>query len=135
MNLIPDHPDESAAELERRVHGLLRSLPERSAPPSLENRVCAEIARRAARPWWRRSYSFWPAAARCAFIFTAIASAASIVWAFQALTEDAREMAQVIGGLIPPYLIVGALAALAVCYAVLARLGLAAYRTYSTQVR
>jgi hypothetical protein len=69
------------------------------------------------------------------FILAAIGSAASIVWVFQTPAEDARETAQAIGGLIPPYLILGALAALAVCYAVLARLGLAAYRTYSTQTR
>jgi hypothetical protein len=159
MNLIPDPSDQSAAELERRVHGLLRALPERSAPASLENRVRAEIGRRPALPWWRRSYAFWPAMARSAFIFAAVASAGSVAAAlFSAgrsaqgasvlavitahftklevlgsIAADAREMVDVVLGAIPPIWLYGSLAVFAAGSSVLAGIGAVAYRIYSSR--
>ena len=53
---------------EQLVHRTLRELPLRRAPRSLEQRVLAEIERRAALPWWRRSFAHWPAVARAGFI-------------------------------------------------------------------
>ena len=53
--------------LERAIHRTLRSLPARPAPRSLEQRVLAEIARRAALPWWRKSFVHWPVPARAGF--------------------------------------------------------------------
>jgi hypothetical protein len=50
--------------LERLVHQTLRTLPPRRAPRSLEDRVLAEIERRAALPWWRQGIAHWPMAAR-----------------------------------------------------------------------
>lgn len=55
-------------KLERLIHQTLRELPARRAPRSLEGRVLAEIARRAALPWWRKSFAHWPMAARAVFL-------------------------------------------------------------------
>jgi len=46
----------------------LRALPPRPAPRGLESRVLREIERRAARPWWLRSFGQWPAGARAGFV-------------------------------------------------------------------
>src|SRR6188768_2065565 len=62
----PSH--EKNDRLEEVVHRTLRDLPFRRAPRSLESRVCAEIERRVALPWWRRSFVHWPLAARAAFL-------------------------------------------------------------------
>jgi hypothetical protein len=61
----PGHDDK---QLEETIHRALRELPARRAPHSLEQRVLAEIERRAALPWWRRSFTYWPAAARIGFV-------------------------------------------------------------------
>jgi hypothetical protein len=53
--------------LERRIDRALREQPLRHAPRSLEARVLAELARRAARPWWKKDFSHWPVGARIAF--------------------------------------------------------------------
>jgi hypothetical protein len=58
----------SPEELEKLIHRTLRSLPERTAPRSLEGRVLAAIDARASLPWWRRSYAQWPLIMRCAFL-------------------------------------------------------------------
>ena len=60
-------PDEND-KLEAIVHRTLRDLPPRRAPRSLERSVFAEIERRAALPWWRRSFAHWPVAARAGFV-------------------------------------------------------------------
>jgi hypothetical protein len=65
--------------LEQLVHQTLRDLPSRRAPFSLEARVQAEIARRAALPWWRKSFAYWPSAARATFLVASSAVAASLV--------------------------------------------------------
>ena len=59
--------DERFDQLEKNLHAALRGQPVLRAPSSLEQRVRAEIARREARPWWRRSFAEWPAVARAAF--------------------------------------------------------------------
>lgn len=69
-------PDEH--ELEQLIHRTLRSLPDRRAPRSLENRVLAAIAARAALPWWHKSYAQWPAPIRAGF-FVLSALAAAVV--------------------------------------------------------
>lgn len=69
-------------KLEHLVSQALRHLPARRAPSSLESRVAAEIARRAARPWWRKSFVHWPLPARAVFV---IASAAVVRLAFTGL--------------------------------------------------
>jgi hypothetical protein len=59
--------DDPFEQLEKSLHAALRDQPALRAPSSLEQRVRAEIARRAARPWWQRSFSAWPALPRAAF--------------------------------------------------------------------
>jgi hypothetical protein len=65
---MPDpHPQDTEA-LERLIDRTLRDLSPRAAPPGLAARVRAEFARRAALPWWRRSFTYWPAPVRGAFV-------------------------------------------------------------------
>ena len=53
---------------ERILNELTRGLPLRRAPAALELRVCRELERRAARPWWFRAFSQWPGSARVCFV-------------------------------------------------------------------
>jgi hypothetical protein len=55
-------------QLEKNLHAALSGQPALRAPSSLEQRVRAEIVRRAARPWWQRSFSEWPMLPRAAFV-------------------------------------------------------------------
>jgi hypothetical protein len=66
MPMIP--PPEKFDPLEQSLRTAVRGLPLRRAPESLEQRVLAEIARRVALPWWRKSFVHWPVAARAGFI-------------------------------------------------------------------
>ena len=59
---------EDEQKLEHLVHRALRELPSRRAPRSLEQRVQAEISRRAALPWWRKSFVHWPILVRASFL-------------------------------------------------------------------
>jgi hypothetical protein len=61
-------PDQHQDKLERLVDRALREQPLRHAPRSLEARVLAEIERRAALPWYRKSFGHWPLAARAGFL-------------------------------------------------------------------
>jgi hypothetical protein len=70
--MIPDPND----KLEAAVSRVLRRQTDRRAPAGLEARVLAEIARRAALPWWRTSFAHWPAAARYLFLALAVLAAA-----------------------------------------------------------
>jgi len=71
--------DQDPNSQEARIGRLLRQLPDRRAPAGLEARVLAEIARRAALPWWRTSFTHWPAAARVSFYGLSAAAAAAVV--------------------------------------------------------
>jgi hypothetical protein len=67
--------------LEDLVDRALRDQPGRSAPRTLSLRVLAEIERRAALPWWRRSYSHWPMPVRAGFVaLSAAVIVASLSW-------------------------------------------------------
>lgn len=59
------------SDLEQFIHRELRALAPRRAPRTLEHRVLAELERRAALAWWHRSYAYWPAWARAAFLVLA----------------------------------------------------------------
>lgn len=72
---------ESEERLERLVEDLLVNTPLRRAPAALEAAVLAEIARRAALPWWRLSFAQWPAPARLVFVLLSIALIALTIWA------------------------------------------------------
>jgi hypothetical protein len=144
-----------AQKLERLVHQTLRDLPRRRAPGTLEQRVMAELARRAALPWWRQGFAHWPMPARAAFILFAggIAKVAimAVVWVmagfnaaqFQeafatqiAWIDAAATVGHALGEFvsatlrgIPPLWLYGGLALVGFLYAALFGLGAAAYRT------
>lgn len=146
---------EDHQELERFVHRALRELPPRSAPRSLEQGVLAEIARRAALPWWRKSFNHWPVAARAAFLVLSLGIVKLAlfggVWAMagfdsaQFRAAFAPQLAWMESGLavvqaitaffdivlrnIPPLWLYGGLAFIGAMYVALFGLGAAAYRT------
>ena len=137
-------------DLERDIHRLLRSQPERAAPASLEARVFAEVARRAALPWWRQPFACWPLAARAAFMIVSAAIAAvMIVTLARILNVIPSQLESSAGGLlmrlqgywniaagycayylaeIPSYVFAIAAVVLVASYAALIGLGAAAYR-------
>src|SRR4051812_44679146 len=69
--------------LEPVIHRTLRAQPLRRAPQTLESRVLAELARRAALPWWHKSYAHWPSAVRgWFFVLSALLVAVFVAGAF-----------------------------------------------------
>jgi hypothetical protein len=145
-----EHPQQED-RLERLLAGTVHTLPARRAPHTLESRVFGELARRAAQPWWRRSFGHWPTFARAGFVVTcgALAAmvllggswmAAAIGWFQDAGAENswvrqAAAIAAALGNLaasiantIPPSWLFVGLAAAALLYAFLFGLGAAAYR-------
>ncbi|MBS0633483.1 MAG: hypothetical protein JSS11_16355 [Verrucomicrobia bacterium] len=151
----------SPEQLEKLIHQTLRSVPDRRAPSSLEARVMAAIAERAARPWWRQSYASWPVAVRCGFlVITGGLMKLALMAAFWVMTElNPAQYSRVIetrltwlqqaqsmlGGLvniaetlfrsIPPLWLYGGLAVVVSLYVTLFGLGAAAYRTLYAQHR
>jgi hypothetical protein len=145
-------------KLERLLHQTLRELPARRAPRTLEERVMAEIARRAALPWWKQNFAHWPMAARIGFMVAsagfakvAIMLAVWITGGFSAAhfhevfaTQYAWFDALAVVGAalrdfvvatingIPPLWLYGGLAVVAALYMALFGLGAAAYRTLYT---
>lgn len=145
--------------LERLIHRTLRELPARQAPRSLEQRVLAEVARRAALPWWRKSFTHWPLAARAVFLVLCIGVAKlavmGSVWVMAGFdTAQFREafadqfawmqaglaVVQAITGFfeiifrnIPPLWLYGGLTLIASTYVTLFGLGAAAYKVIHTR--
>lgn len=147
MNPNPDN-------LEKAIHATLRGLPTRKAPSTLEARVLAEIVRRQALPWWKRSWAFWPTPVRWTFLILSaalsglliaagvavfdsssaqrfahvfaepLASFSGILSAFHALSNACRNIL----GLIPPLWLYGALAAVSLLYTIVFLVGATAYR-------
>lgn len=146
-------------KLERIIHRTLRELPPRRAPRSLEDRVFAEIARRAALPWWHKSFIHWPVPARAALLVLLIGVAKLVfmggVWmaagfdtaqfraAFAqpfAWMESGLAVVHAISGFfdimlrnIPALWLYGSVACLAALYVALFGLGAAAYKTLTIQ--
>lgn len=142
-------------ELEQRIHQTLRGLPARRAPATLEQRVLAAIAEREARPWWHRSYAYWPLPVQVAFLVLSAALAALVVagaatllpgveatagqpveaalaW-FERLRAIGTVLADVARGLLPSVSATWIYLGLAVfvgLYATLIGLGAAAYRMF-----
>jgi hypothetical protein len=75
------HDKPARDNLARDIHRILRAQPDRAAPATLESRVFAEIARRAALPWYRQSFARWPLAARAVFLVVSAAIAAAMILA------------------------------------------------------
>lgn len=144
----------SSEQLEQRVHRELRALPLRKAPSSLEARVLAEIERRALIAWYHKSWSYWPAPVRAAFLAVGTGVAGAAIAAFYLLSQGAavdavmQEVAtgfgwitriagacawtyhfihQLVAG-IPPLWLYGGMAFVAAMYATFVGLGTAAYR-------
>lgn len=141
--------NESPEALERLLDHALHELPLRQAPPTLESRVLRELARRAALPWWRRSFAHWPLLARAAFLVvcgglirvaflggvTAVAGVRSLSWAREigAITAAAANLAALLAHTAPPTWVYEGIAACALLYVVLFGLGAAVYRTLYLQ--
>jgi hypothetical protein len=86
--------DEHFNQLEKTLHATLRGQPVLRAPSSLEQRVRAEIARQAARPWWQRSFADWPALPRAAFLaLSGCAACISIAGTLAVANGPGAEMA------------------------------------------
>ena len=142
-------------QLEQLIHRELRSLPLRRAPRSLESRVQAALEHQAAVAWYHKSWSYWPAAIRAAFLAIATAVAGGFMGAFYlmsngvdtgALVESASaklglftklyhaavwtvDFAANAFGSIPSLWLYGGVALVAALYATFFGLGAAAYRT------
>jgi hypothetical protein len=129
----------------------LRELPLRHAPPTLEARVIDELERRAALPWWRRSFAHWPLLARAAFLVlcgalirlaflggaAAVAGVDSLVWARQAgiLVMSLGNLAAAIARISPPHWLYEGAAVCGALYAVLFGLGAVVYRLLYLQTK
>jgi hypothetical protein len=145
---------QSSARLEQFVHQQLRSLPPRKAPASLEARVLAAIENQAAVAWYHKSWSYWPAAVRAAFLGLATALSGVAIAAFYLMSQGSEASAlsaaagerfagvmalvhvfrwmstyvsETIMG-IPPLWLYGGLAFVGALYATFFGLGAAAYR-------
>lgn len=138
---------------------MLRGLPNRKAPPGLEARVMAELSRRAALPWWRKSFAHWPSAIRICFLGLSVIAAALLVAGFVMFTRSpgalvlsgpvenvrgwfflardialsARERAGSLVTSIPPLWLYGGIALAATSYATLAAFGAATYRVLNAE--
>jgi hypothetical protein len=140
---------ESPAALERVLDRTLHGLPLRRAPVTLESRVFGELERRAALPWWRRSFVHWPPLARAVFLVicgaliklaflggtTAVAGVRSLSWTQEAgvLVASAGNLAALLAHTPPPLWAYEAIAVCAVLYAVLFGLGAVVYRALYLQ--
>jgi hypothetical protein len=153
---MQNSPENHEQRLERLIQQTLRELPARRAPASLEQRVFAEIERRASRPWWQQSYAHWPLVARCAFLIGSAVvlkivimaavwvlvgfESASFVAAFsnsyawlQALTDLAGSIWQFCAAVlstVPRFWVYAGAVCLAAMYATLFGLGAFVYRVF-----
>ena len=66
--------------LEELIARVVRDLPARRAPMTLESRVMQAIAAREALPWWRKSFVHWPFLVRVGFLGLSATLAAGTVW-------------------------------------------------------
>jgi hypothetical protein len=145
--------------MEARMNRVLRGLPNRKAPSGLEARVLSEISRRAALPWWRKSFAHWPAAVRVTFLGLSVVAAALLVtglvllgrspnihvfsgalensksWIFLArdLAASAKDRAGSLVASVPPLFLYGGIALVAISYASLAAFGAATYRVLTVE--
>jgi hypothetical protein len=142
---------ETDRQLEIAVDAALRELPGRRAPFGLQQRVLEELSRRAALPWWRRSFAGWPGFARIGFVLICVVLVGLAflggIWVVQNLGSPAlgalsmpwtRHMFALAGAaselaslwrVVPPTWVYEGLAASVVLYGALFGLGIAAYRT------
>jgi hypothetical protein len=146
-------PFDTEEKLEQLLERTLGALPPRRAPPTLQARVLDEWRRRAARPWWQRSFAHWPWLARGAFLLLSAAgidlllttsrraaeylqslpasSAWPLCWARAgaALFDPARDLLGALSQLSSLAWLNGAVGLAVAVYALLFGLGALAYRT------
>jgi hypothetical protein len=139
-------PDDNPDDLERRIDRTLRALPPRQAPRSLESRVLAELERRAALPWWRQQFAYWPRTVRLAFLLASFGAAVAVTWmvantkalhlttsppawigSFSHATSSMSHVVSSVVGLIPPVWLYSALAFCLLLYGSLLGLGAVGY--------
>jgi hypothetical protein len=138
----PNEPRER--QLERYIDKALRDQPLRRAPVDLESKVMAEIARRAAAPWWQGSFSGWPVAARLLFIVASAGFIALVLKASAMIIDPIKpgalladvawipSLLMTIGTVfrdLPSLWVYGGVAILGVLYLTLFGVSAAAYRT------
>jgi hypothetical protein len=132
--------------LELLIGGVLRGQPPLRAPASLQARVLGELALRAALPWWRKSFVYWPLGVRGLFILACAGlvrlALLGTTWVFEAAsspTASVRSTARVaaslgeagsavLGSFPSEWLYLGAAFGLGL-YMLLFGLGATAYRT------
>ena len=145
----------TAGRLEQLIHRELRTLPHRQAPRTLEARVLAALEHQAAVAWYHKSWSYWPAAARGAFlaVATGVSGAAVAACYLVSVGFDTSALAGEISGRFggitrigsavsgmgdfislvirntPPLWLYGGAAFVATMYVAFFGLGAAAYRT------
>ncbi len=143
--------NDSREALERLLDRTLKELPLRRAPATLQSKVLAELERRAALPWWRRSFGHWPRSARAAFLVLCAALAGlALVGGIAAIDEigslpfthdalatmtAAADLAALVARYAPPTWVYDLLVLCALLYGVLFGLGAVAYRTLYLQPR
>jgi hypothetical protein len=133
-------------KLEDLIDRTLRAQPPLRAPSGFETRVWHELARLAALPWWRRSFAYWPLAARALFVLAsgvfiklaltgadwmsdAAAAPVASVQAKARLASSLMETGAALAHAIPPQWLYVGVACGAVMYMLLFGLGATAYRT------
>jgi hypothetical protein len=151
--------NEEQARLERIIASGLAAQPTLTAPPTLRSRVWSELERRAALPWWHRSFGHWPMTMQAALVLAALAvvrfALNVTVWAdathaatqiaapvsgrlsgLHALGSAYTSLAALIHGLgesvlhrIPALWLYAGIGALITMYVMLAGIGVAVYRT------
>jgi hypothetical protein len=126
-----DNSQDKVAQVLTRA---LRDLPPRPAPDSLQRRVYDALQRRAARPWWRSSFTQWPVLARCAWVAVcaALIGVTLLDGPWNLITWAAR-LARFVGHLVPPLWLNIGLGLGALLYLTLFGVGATAYRTLYLQ--
>jgi len=74
-------------QLAERIDCELKALPELQAPPALTGRILAAVTRRAALPWYRRSWQAWPAPVQTASVTVLLALGGGLCWGVFALAR------------------------------------------------
>jgi len=139
---------EQEQELEQFVDRTLRGLRTRKAPEELMTRVLIAIEKGPAAAWWHRTFHSWPAAAKCAFLFTATGLAMLALYASAlvplrlhmnnlqldsnpavTLFKSMTTLQSSFVGSLPPAWIYGGLAIVVGIYATAVAIGAIAYRT------
>jgi hypothetical protein len=142
-----EYPEDK--QLEEFIHRQLKKLPERQAPEALIGNVIASLAARRELPWYKKPWSEWPRLNQNMFLVLLVAALSGVAWTAAAYTPEIStsaiaQKAQV--SWIPEIVrrlfdstvlvarslkyewIIGAVAALALCYLWCVAAGVALFR-------